>query len=243
MSFYDEMMKELSTGKRKPRFPKGLRPRSDGLVAVGGDLSPEMLVEAYSKGYFPWSGSPPIPWYCPQPRLLLFPNHIRVSRSLKKLIRKGKFKVTFDTCFRDVMKQCATIPRAHEDGTWITENMIEAYSVLHEHHIAHSIEVHLEGELCGGLYGLSLGHAFFGESMFAKEANASKVALVYLCEFLRQQAFDFVDCQVVTDHLVSMGAMPVPRKVYLTLLKRTLTASSHHYSWAESAQSLAPTFS
>jgi leucyl/phenylalanyl-tRNA--protein transferase len=240
MGFVETLFQELATGKRPPRFPSGLRPRPDGLVAVGGDLSPEMLVEGYSKGYFPWSGEHPIPWYCPQPRGVLFPQHFHLSRSLRKVLKRKQFHVEFDTRFRDVIQACANTPRKHETDTWISPNMVDAYDELHRLRIAHSVEVFENGRLCGGLYGLTLGGAFFGESMFSLTPNASKVALHALCEVAREKQFDFIDCQVMTGHLMRMGAIPVPRKGYLALLRKTLLKTSHHYAWTRHPQSLSP---
>lgn len=231
MDDFGTFLHELNTGIRPHRFPLGLQPQPNGLVAQGGHLSVEMLLEAYSKGYFPWSGNDPIPWFCPTPRLLLFPEHIHVSKSLRKRIRKQNYTVRMDTQFRAVMEACSTIPRKHEEGTWITSNMIDAYEELHRLHIAHSVEVYMDNQLVGGLYGLSLGAGFFGESMFSRSANASKLALHHLCSCAPQLGLSFIDCQVVSNHLLSMGGVPIERRDYLALLAHHLQAPSHHYVW------------
>ncbi len=215
-------------------FPLDLRPDETGLVGWGADLSEATLIEAYSKGIFPWSGEPPIPWYSPDPRLVLAPAGFRASRSLRKLARQDRFTVTFDTEFRGVMTGCAETPRPGQDGTWITGGMIDAYERLHHRHIAHSVEVRDdEGALVGGLYGLTLGAAFFGESMFARASNTSKLALMTLCAHLVDRGFHFVDCQQNTAHMRSLGAHPIPRRVYERRLRQALRHDSHHYDWSD----------
>ncbi len=204
-------------------FPSPKLTRNDGLLALGGDLSEERLLLAYSMGIFPWySEGSPILWWSPDPRLILIPEELKVSRSLRKAIIKGTFKVTVDTAFEQVMRGCSEIERKGQDGTWITEDMIEAYTSLHRSGYAHSVESWHNGELVGGLYGIILGKAFFGESMFSKMSNASKVAFVTFVETLKEQGFKLIDCQVKTEHLLSLGAKEVSRKKFLEMLKKAL---------------------
>lgn len=178
---------------------------------------------AYSMGIFPWySEGSPIHWWSPDPRLVLIPEELKVSRSLRKVINKGVFKVTINTSFEQVMRNCSGIERKGQDGTWITEDMIEAYTKLHSSGYAHSVESWHEGELVGGLYGVILGKAFFGESMFSRMSNASKVAFVTFVEMLKEQGFKLVDCQVRTEHLISLGAKEVRRAEFFKLLSDAL---------------------
>lgn len=234
MSVFKQLMAALAAGDRPQLFPAVLDPDEIGLVYVGGDLSVPSVIEAYTKGCFPWTGEHPIPWFSPDPRLVLFPEHFNASKSLRKLRRQQKFAVCFDRNFRTVMEYCATVPRKGQKGTWITENMIDTYCELHHLHIAHSVEVYdQKDELCGGLYGLTFGHAFFGESMFSSVSNTSKLALYELCRFLRKKRFDFIDCQQVTLHLLRLGAVSLPRRDYMRLLARTLLYESSHETWDE----------
>ena len=192
----------------------------DGLLAIGGDLSVSRLLEAYRQGIFPWYGQgQPILWWSPDPRLVLFPEALRVSRSLRKTLRKGHFAVTLDTDFPAVISACAG-PRAGEDGTWITRAMQLAYTRLHESGHAHSVECRLDGELVGGLYGVAIGRVFFGESMFARTSDASKVAFVWLVRQLQRWDFRLIDCQVHTGHLASLGARDIPRRQFSRLLAK-----------------------
>jgi len=186
----------------------------NGLLAVGGDLSPMRLVSAYRQGIFPWySEQEPILWWSPDPRTVLFPDHLKISRSLRKTLRKGLFQVSMDQGFQQVIEACAA-PRRDSPGTWLTREMILAYRQLHELGLAHSVEVWQEGRLVGGLYGVAIGGVFFGESMFSRVSDASKVALVHLCEQLLAWGFRMVDCQVYTQHLVSLGADEIPREAF-----------------------------
>lgn len=195
----------------------------DGLLAVGGDLSPERLLLAYRQGIFPWySPGMPILWWSPDPRLVLFPDRLKVSRSLERLVRKGTFKITFNKAFAEVMRQCALIRLEAGEETWITQEMWRAYIRLHQLGYAHSVEAWLGHELAGGLYGLALGRAFFGESMFARISNASKVAFVHLVRALHRLNFELIDCQVTTAHLMTFGAEEIPRREFLRLLMRVI---------------------
>lgn len=204
-------------------FPPPALAKEDGLLAVGGDLSKDRILLAYSMGIFPWySDGSPILWWSPDPRLVLIPEELKVSRSLSLVIKKGVFSVTMDTAFDRVIRICAEINRKGQHGTWITEEMIGAYIRLHCAGYAHSVESWDSGELVGGLYGIALGKVFFGESMFAIKSNASKVAFVMLVEYMKKLNFSFIDCQVTTEHLKSLGAKEVERKKFLQMLKEAL---------------------
>jgi leucyl/phenylalanyl-tRNA--protein transferase len=203
------------------------------LLAVGGDLSPERLLLAYRMGIFPWYGKGlPILWWSPDPRLVLFPDELRISRSLRRVVAKGTFRVTVDRSFARVIAACARAPRRHDGGTWIVPEMEAAYGRLHDLGYAHSVETWLEDELVGGLYGVALGGVFFGESMFALRADASKVALVHLVERLRRQNFELIDCQVTTRHLRSLGAREIRRELFLEKLAEALETPFTPGSWA-----------
>lgn len=204
-------------------FPAPELAEKDGLLAIGGDLSEERLIAAYSMGIFPWfSEGYPILWWSPDPRLVLFPDELKVSRSLRKIIKKGIFNVTMNTAFEEVIRNCSEIDRKGQDRTWITEDMMEAYARLHKSGYAHSVESWHNGKLVGGLYGIVLGKLFFGESMFSRMSNASKVAFVTLVERLKELDFKLIDCQVTTEHLISLGAREVPRKRFLEMLREAL---------------------
>ena len=205
-------------------FPAASRIRPDptGLVALGGDLHPEVLLEAYSKGIFPWEGRQPIPWFSPDPRMILVPRAFQPSKSLEKLDRQGKLEVSFDGDFSAVIAGCATTRRPREAGTWISSAVVRAYTELWRRGVAHSVEVREDGELVGGLYGLAMGRAFFGESMFYRRRDASKIALWHLCRRLRAAGYHFVDCQQETAHLRKLGAVAIPRLRYLRLLDEAL---------------------
>ena len=196
-----------------PPVSKALK-SPNGLLCAGGDLSVERLVEAYSHGIFPWfSEGDPILWWSPDPRMVLFPDELKVSRSLRKSLERGMYETRVDTAFRDVIEECAA-PRGGQAGTWIVPEMVAAYTRLHEQGFAHSIESWQDGKLVGGLYGVALGPVFFGESMFARAPDASKVALVKLVERLREKDFQLIDCQQATSHLASLGAREIPRKAF-----------------------------
>lgn len=197
----------------------------NGLLAAGGDLAPERLIDAYRKGIFPWfDQDQPILWWSPSPRAVLFPDQIHISRSLHKALRKGRFNVTMDNCFNDVIRACAE-PRTYSDGTWITQEMIEAYCRLHELGYAHSIEVWADSKLVGGVYGIALGKVFFGESMFSRQTNASKIAFVYLVSQLQAWGFQLIDCQVENPHLASLGSTNITRAEFKSILQTQIPAS------------------
>jgi leucyl/phenylalanyl-tRNA--protein transferase len=194
-----------------------------GLLAAGGDLSPTRLVRAYQQGIFPWySEGEPILWWSPAPRCVIYPSQVHMSRRLRRHFNQGRFSLSADQAFSSVIKACSA-PRSDQDGTWITEDMEDAYNCLHQSGIAHSVEVWLDGELVGGIYGLALGKVFFGESMFSRVKDASKVALVALCRQLHQWGFSLLDCQVSNPHLASMGAVDISRGVFNRHLQETST--------------------
>lgn len=191
----------------------------NGLLAAGGELSPQRLIEAYRLGIFPWfNEGEPILWWSPDPRMVLFPDELKISRSLRKALKKGNYEIRIDSAFNQVMQACAT-PRNGRAGTWIHAEMMSAYAVLHEIGVAHSVEVWLGGELKGGLYGVAQGKVFFGESMFSRISDASKIALVHLVKQLERWDFGMIDCQMKTAHLASLGAREIPRKEFSQKLK------------------------
>lgn len=202
--------------------PHQLRPVGPGLVALGGDLAPDTLIEAYGKGIFPWEAGPPIPWFSPDPRLILVPRAFRASRSLRQLARRPELRITLDAAFPQVIRACAGARRPGQVGTWITAPVIAAYEALSARGVAHSVEVWDDEGLAGGLYGLAMGRAFFGESMFARRSSCSKLALGHLCGALHRAGYRFVDCQQDTPHLRSLGGVTVPRLRYLRLLDEAL---------------------
>lgn len=213
-------------------FPNPNLAGKDGLLAVGGDLSNERLLLAYQNGIFPWfSDDEPIIWWSPDPRLVLYPDEIKISRSLKKTIRQKKFTITMDTSFDDVINACANVRIMNQNETWITDNMISAYRSLHKSGFAHSVEAWHHGQLAGGLYGVSLGRCFFGESMFTIVDNASKVAFVYLVEFLKSMSIDLIDCQVTTDHMIQFGAREIDRSCFLNELRHSLNSPTKRGKW------------
>lgn len=203
----------------------------DGLLAVGGNLSPRRLLRAYRQGIFPWySNGQPILWWSPDPRTVLFPECIRISHSLRKILRKGHFSMTMDTAFETVIDRCSE-PRDDTAQTWITPEMKVAYCRLHELGYAHSVEAWRENELVGGLYGVALGRVFYGESMFSRASNASKIALVGLTEQLQRWRFALIDCQMHTSHLIRMGAEVIPRSLFMELLNRFCSLPGRDGIW------------
>ncbi len=217
----------------KLEFPSPLLARSDGLLAIGGDLSLERLLLAYRRGIFPWfSDDTPILWWSPDPRLVLYPHRLKISKSLKKNIRKNIFRITMDQAFEQVISACAEVRLKANERTWIGADMIASYCRLHESGFAHSVEAWHEGELAGGVYGVSLGGCFFGESMFTRISNASKVAFVKLVNHLEIFDFDMVDCQISTSHLINFGAKEVSRKRFMEELERSLRKPTPKGKWS-----------
>lgn len=211
-------------------FPNPETSDDHGLLMVGGDLSPQRILQAYKQGIFPWyEPEMPVLWWSPNPRLILIPNEFNLSRSLKKSLKKG-VSCTIDTAFKQVITACATCFN-RVNNTWITEEMIGAYTNLHLLGFAHSFEIWYENNLVGGLYGINLGRAFFGESMFHNMTDASKIALYYLCKTLANWNFDFIDCQIPTNHLQSLGAKIIDRKEFLCLLEKTLINPTKQGLW------------
>jgi leucyl/phenylalanyl-tRNA--protein transferase len=219
----------------EPVFPPPECAHESGLLAVGGRLEPEWLLAAYRQGIFPWPSSAvePMLWFSPDPRCVLRPAEVHVSRRLARKLRQGHFTVRIDSDFEGVMRACGEVPRAGQDGTWITEPMVAAYVRLHALGHAHSVETWREGRLVGGIYGVALGGAFFGESMFHRETDASKVAMVALCRRLEAQGGMLLDCQVANDHLVAMGARNVPRERFLAQLAEALALPGRPAPWSD----------
>jgi leucyl/phenylalanyl-tRNA---protein transferase len=216
----------------EPIFPPPDYADPSGLLAVGGDLSTERLLEAYRVGIFPWySDDQPILWWSPDPRFVLYLDDFKISRSLQKTLKKRVFTVTLDRAFEEVINACAAIPRQGQNGTWIVPEMKDAYIKLHGLGYAHSVETWFNDELAGGLYGVSLGKAFFGESMFHHKTDASKVALAVLVEKLKSWGFHFIDSQLATEHMVSLGATEVPRRIFLKQLGAALNQPTKRGKW------------
>ncbi|MDP4686027.1 MAG: leucyl/phenylalanyl-tRNA--protein transferase [Salibacteraceae bacterium] len=215
-------------------FPSPEQADSSGLLAVGGDLSAERLLLAYENGIFPWfNDDQPILWWSPENRMVLYPDEFKQSKSLKQSIRNKQFEFKMDTAFDQVIGYCAKVPRADQDGTWITDEIRSAYANLHQMGFAHSFEIWQNNNLVGGLYGISLGRAFFGESMFSLVSDASKAAFYFLSEFAKKQDFHFVDCQLHTDHLASLGAKEIPRNQFLSELKTALAYPDLNQLWTQ----------
>ncbi len=213
-------------------FPSVETASEEGIVAMGGNLSPGMLLSAYRQGIFPWySEGEPILWWSPDPRMVLFPDKIHISRSMTRTFKRNYFTYSLDQNFESVMRSCGGIKREGQDSTWILEEMIEGYMELHRLGYAHSVEVRQEGNLVGGLYGLSLGSVFFGESMFSAVADASKAGYILLVKALQRKGFSLVDCQVYTPHLASLGGETIGRNTYLALLKRALAGTTRRGNW------------
>jgi len=208
--------------EKEIRFPPAEMADEDGLLAIGGDLSRERLLHAYRNGIFPWYENKYILWWCPDPRFVLFPTELKISSSMKQLMKKETFAFSVNKDFKGVISQCKAISRRGQDGTWITAAMQEAYIDLHAAGFAHSAEVRLNGELVGGLYGVRLGKIFYGESMFSLVSNASKYAFIKYVEYLKTENVSLIDCQVYTSHLESLGAKMIPRPQFLKLVKSLL---------------------
>lgn len=221
----------------EPFFPNPEEASDEGLLAVGGDLSPQRLVAAYANGIFPWyNQDDPIMWWSPNPRMVLFPDKFKVAKSLRQTIKKQKFEFRIDTAFSEVIESCKTIPRKDEDGTWITEEMKQAYIYLHKLGLAHSFESWQNDRLVGGLYGISLGRTFFGESMFSKVSDASKIAFYNLCQFSIRHKLQFIDCQIPNSHLFSLGAEEISRSDFLNLLGEALKEKTMQGPWKDSVR-------
>lgn len=215
------MIKLLQNKAPFPPVEQALR-QPNGLLAAGGDLTPERLLDAYRHGIFPWfSEGDPILWWSPDPRMVLFPGEFKISRSLRKTLQRGHYEVRSDTAFEQVMRACA-MPRDGQNGTWIQEEMISAYARLHQMGHAHSVETWMNGELAGGLYGVSIGRMFYGESMFSRKTDASKIALAHLTAQLKRWNFGMIDCQMNTSHLSSLGAREIPRTEFIATLKKLI---------------------
>jgi leucyl/phenylalanyl-tRNA---protein transferase len=215
-------------------FPPPEYADPSGLLAVGGDLSAERLLEAYRVGIFPWySEDQPILWWSPDPRFVLELDDFRISKSLRRTLRKRIFTVTFDHAFEEVIRACATVPREGQAGTWITSEMLAAYIRLHGLGFAHSVESWFQGKLAGGIYGVSLGKVFFGESMFHHKTDASKVALAALVQKLKSWDFELIDAQMATDHMISLGAKEIPRRMFLKRLRLALRHPTKRWKWRE----------
>jgi len=222
-----------------PPLQSALR-HPNGLLAAGGDLSTERLLEAYRRGIFPWfSEGDPILWWSPDPRMVLFPEELKISRSLAKTLRNRRYEVRFDSGFDAVMAGCAE-PRKGEPGTWISEDMLAAYSRLHRLGYAHSVETWIDGNLAGGLYGVALGGAFFGESMFSRARDASKIALAALVAHLKEHGYGIIDCQMRTRHLESLGAREIPRRRFAKLLEELIHYRRAPGSWSDASYSHEP---
>jgi leucyl/phenylalanyl-tRNA--protein transferase len=201
----------------------------NGLLAAGGDLSAARLIEAYRQGIFPWySDDQPLLWWSPDPRMVMFPAELKISRSLGKRLRRRDYEVRVDSAFESVMRACAA-PRDGQAGTWITDEMVAAYTNLHRRGLAHSVETWIGGELAGGLYGVGLGRMFYGESMFTRATDASKIALAHLARQLERWQFGLIDCQMQTAHLASLGAREIPRSAFVQRLKVLINCEPQHH--------------
>jgi len=223
----------------KIAFPPPTLADKDGLLAVGGDLRIERLLLAYRNGIFPWySAGQPILWWSPDPRLVLYPSEVRISRSLKRVIRKRRFRISSDTAFEKIIRECASVRLEQNEGTWLTEEMIDAYCGLHAAGLAHSMEVWLDDALAGGLYGVSLGRCFFGESMFTRITDGSKIALAALAKHLEAASFHMIDCQLSTEHLIRFGAREISRRRFLRQLKNSLSYPTRRGSWTFDEETL-----
>lgn len=211
-------------------------PEYGGLLALGGDLSPARILDAYSRGIFPWGTLEGHPlWYSTDPRMVLFPEEIRITRSLRKTLRARRYEVRFDCDFAAVIGGCAATPRPGQDGTWITPDMQAAYIRLHELGWAHSVETYVEGNLAGGLYGLAIGGMFYGESMFARRTDASKIAFAYLVRHLRENGFGLIDCQMRTEHLASLGAREISRREFSARVAELVAQPARRSPWPVAA--------
>ncbi|WP_346855016.1 leucyl/phenylalanyl-tRNA--protein transferase [uncultured Draconibacterium sp.] len=215
-------------------FPDPNLADDEGLIAQGGELTPEFLLSAYCQGIYPWfCEDEPILWWSPNPRMILLPEKFKLKKSLRQVLNKGTFKLQVDTAFREVITNCSRSPRPGQDETWITNDIIEGYVKLHQLGYAHSFETYFEGELVGGLYGISIGNCFFGESMFFTLTDASKFAFYHLVQFALKNNFAFIDAQQETEHLKSLGAEAIPRKDFLEMLKEALQKDTLQGKWTK----------
>ncbi len=231
-SIYDEDFILPVLSRHSFLFPDPHEAPAEGLLAYGGDLSPNRLLMAYRQGIFPWySEGDPILWWSPDPRLILYPHDFKVRKSFRRVLRNAGFSVSFDRAFEKVIHLCGSVPREGQRGSWILPEIEEAYSVLHHQGYAHSVEVYRDGELVGGLYGIALGRAFFGESMFSLVKDASKVAFKALSDVLAEKSYDFIDCQMETAHMMRLGAQTVSREYFLDALEKTLKHPDEVGSW------------
>ncbi|MBC6493169.1 leucyl/phenylalanyl-tRNA--protein transferase [Flavihumibacter stibioxidans] len=205
-------------------FPPVSQAEPDGLLAVGGDLSPERILLAYRSGIFPWYEEEPILWWSPDPRFVLFPAELKISKSMRPFLNREKFRFSVDEDFQQVMKNCQQIPRLFQSGTWINKDMIQAYTSLHRMGYAHSAEAWQDGKLVGGLYGVKIGKVFFGESMFSHVSNASKFAFIKLVQLLAEKGVVLIDCQVYTEHLESLGARMISREEFMEIISKAMQA-------------------
>ncbi|MBP7272431.1 MAG: leucyl/phenylalanyl-tRNA--protein transferase [Saprospiraceae bacterium] len=213
-------------------FPHPSLANTDGLLAIGGDLSPERLLLAYQWGIFPWfNEGEQILWWCPQPRFMLIPEKVKVAKSMRAYFNQNKYTVTFDTSFAAVMEGCRNQPRSGQQGTWVTDDIIHAYTQLHRLGVAHSVEVWHNNTLAGGLYGVSLGKIFFGESMFAREPNASKFGFITLCRWLAAHEFWCIDCQIHSEHLATLGAAYISSSLFMDLINKNQQQPTLQGSW------------
>lgn len=224
------MIKLLQQGSHFPPVEQALA-APNGLLAAGGDLEPERLLDAYRQGIFPWfSAGDPILWWSPDPRMVLFPDELKISRSLRRTLKNKEYEIRTDTAFEQVMRACAS-PREGQGGTWIQEEIVEAYSRLHHLGLAHSVETWMDGELVGGLYGVSLGRMFYGESMFSKKTDASKIAFAHLVQQIKRWGFGMIDCQMNTAHLATLGAREITRSQFLLRLHELINYPNIASPW------------
>lgn len=218
-------------------FPDPREANVDGVLAIGGDLRPDRLLFAYEIGVFPWYNPPePVIWWSPNPRCVLYTDELRVSKSMRNVFNQKKFSITYDEAFREVIEGCRDAPRSHQDGTWISSEIIDSFTWLHKLGVAHSVEVWESGKLVGGLYGISLGRMFFGESMFSLVSNASKAGFIHLVHTLNKMDFKLVDCQIYNDHLGRLGATEIPRDNFLMELDEALKKDTIQGNWAHLAR-------
>ncbi len=215
-------------------FPHPELASDDGLLAIGGELRADWLLTAYESGIFPWfNEGDPYLWWSPDPRFVLFPHLVKIQKSMRTYLNNSSYEFRLDTAFDQVIEACSSVPRRGQDGTWLTNEMKVAYQSLHRIGMAHSAEIWKEGHLIGGLYGVSIGKIFFGESMFSHESNASKLALIRLCQWLDERSFLILDCQVHTDHLEHMGAEHIPRADFLEILENALDGDTLKGKWTD----------